>query len=68
MEDKLFIWKNKQYTLLELIKQEGFTVMKYDSSAIKNDKQLTYLEKQEGKWLYRLPISIEEYYKLKVLV
>lgn len=67
MKNKLFIWKDKQYTLLELITQ-GFAVMKYDSSVFQNDKQLTYLEKQEGKWLYRLPISMEEYYNLKVLV
>ena len=62
-ESKKFTWKDKEYSLEELV-DKGFKPMKYSGSIYK-DGHLTYLEKNEGKHLYKLPISDDEYYNLK---
>lgn len=58
-EAKKYTWGDKKYTLDELVEQ-GFKPMKYSGSIYKND-HLTYLEKDDGKKLYRLKISEDEY-------
>lgn len=57
--DKKYTWNDKKYSLSELIEQ-GFHPIKYSGSIFKDDK-LTYLEKDDGKKMYRLALSNEEY-------
>jgi hypothetical protein len=57
--EKKYTWNDKKYSLSELIEQ-GFHPIKYSGSIFKDDK-LTYLEKDDGKKMYRLALSNEEY-------
>lgn len=60
---KKYTWGNKKYTADELM-DKGFEPMKYSGSIYKDD-HLTYLEKNDGKKLYRVAISEDEYKELK---
>ena len=62
-KDKKYTWLDKNYSADELI-EKGFKPMKYLGSIYKDD-HLTYLEKNDGKMLYRVKISEDEYSKLK---
>lgn len=57
--EKKYTWNNKKYSLSKLIEQ-GFHPIKYNGSIFKDDK-LTYLEKDDGKKIYKMPLSDEEY-------
>ena len=56
---KEYTWKNQKYSLQDLL-DAGFEPIKYTSSIYKDDP-LTYLEKEEGKKYYRVPLTESEY-------
>ena len=62
-EDKKYTWKDKEYSLEELV-HEGFNPIEYSSSIYKEDKQRKYIEKTEGSKSYRLPVSDEDFKKV----
>ena len=61
--EKKYTWDDKEYTADELM-EKGFKPMKYSGSIYKDD-HLTYLEKNDGKKLYRVKISEDEYKELE---
>lgn len=63
MNNKIYNWNKQKYSLSELLAL-GFHPIKYTGSIFQDDN-LTYLEKNEGKWLYRLVLSDKDYLKCK---
>ena len=61
-EEKKYTWKDKEYTLKELV-EEGFTPTGY-TSTLDGSKPQQYLTKTDGKKEYRLPVSDDDLKKI----